>query len=218
MLHERTRIAATAAAVVLLLACATLLGRLTAPSAGAAAAGAIRMQSGIPVGVQDTPGGALAASDNYLALASQTLEQAPPTFTALVNTVYLPQARAATLQQAATARNADPTGMGNYRAGGHAIAIVAARRLDDYTATAARITTWLEGIEWGPELSPRQSFNLVQTELTWGHGRWLVSSSNTLTLAAPVPSIVFVRRDNNQSAAFASRLSGMSAPYYGTGG
>ncbi len=58
----------------------------------------------------------------------------------------------------------------------------------------------------------------MQTDLTWQHGRWLVASSNTMNLPAPAPSIVFVQGANNQSSAFQSRLSGMTAPYYGTGG
>ena len=73
----------------------------------------------------------------------------------------MPGARASTLAQAAALRNADPTDMSNYRAGGHAIAVIAARRLDDYSAARATITTWLGGIEWGPTFAPRQSWNLV---------------------------------------------------------
>ncbi len=217
MLYERARIATAAAGILLVLGGGVLLGRLRTPSSSAATQ-PIRMQSGVPVGVQDTPAGALAAADNYLALSSQTLEQDPPVFAALVDTVYLPGVRASTLAQAASLRNADPANMSNYRAGGHAIAVGAARRLDGYSAAAATIATWLEGVEWGPTLVPRQSWNLVQTDLTWQHGRWLVASSNTMNLPAPAPSIVFVQGANNQSSAFQARLSGMTAPYYGTGG
>ena len=149
MLYERARMATAAAAILLLLGVGVLLGRLSAPSSSAATQ-PIRMQNGIPVGVQDTPVGALAAADNYLALSSQTLEQDPPAFAAIVNTVYLPRVRASTLAQAAALRTADPASMSNYRAGGHAIAVVGARRLDDYSRRTATITTWLEGIEWGP--------------------------------------------------------------------
>jgi hypothetical protein len=218
MLSQRLRILAAATGVALLLGVGALLGRLGTPASSSAATTAIRMLGGIPVGVQDTPAGALAAADNYLALSSQTLEQNPPAFAALVDTVYMPSARAWTLAQATALRNADPANMSNYRAGGHAIALVAARRLDSYSVRTATITTWLEGIEWGPTLPPRQSWNLVQTALSWQDGRWLVASWNTMNLAAPTPSIVFVQGANNQSSAFQSRLSGLTAPYYGTGG
>ena len=59
--------------------------------------GAIELIDGVPVGVQDTPAGALAAADNYLALASQSVEQDPAVFAALVAQAYAPQARGRTL-------------------------------------------------------------------------------------------------------------------------
>lgn len=56
--------------------------------AGVARPGAVELVGGVPVGVQDTPGGALAAVDNYLALASQSVEQDPAVFATLVAQVY----------------------------------------------------------------------------------------------------------------------------------
>jgi len=95
--------------------------------------------------------------------------------------------------------------------------VIAARRLDHYTPKRATVTSWLGGFEWGPGLTPRQSWNLVDTTMVWRHSRWLVTSMNTERTPAPVPSIVFVDGHNNQSAAFNSRLAGMTAPYYGAG-
>ena len=172
---------------------------------------------GIPVGVQDSAAGALAAADNYLAIASQTVEQDPGEFSALVNTVYTPGSRASTLAQAAAARGADVADMRNYAQGGRAVAVIAARRLDHYTPGRATVTSWLGGFVWGPALSPRQSWNLVDTTLVWRQGRWLIASMSAERTAAPVPSVVFVDGHNNQSGAFDARLAGMTAPFYGAG-
>ncbi|MGA2453662.1 MAG: hypothetical protein ABSG93_09105 [Solirubrobacteraceae bacterium] len=178
---------------------------------------AVRLVGGVPVGVQDTPAGALAAADNYVALASQSLEQDPTAFAELVAQAYAPQARAGTVAEAQRIRAGDSQNMSNYREGGRGIAVIAARRLDRYTPHAATVTSWLGGFVWGPRLAPRQTWNLIDTSLRWQAGRWLVVSSSTDTTPAPVPSIVYVDAGNDRSAAFA-RLAGMSAPFYGTGG
>jgi hypothetical protein len=98
-----------------------------------------------------------------------------------------------------------------------AAAVIAARRLDSYTPQQAKVTSWLGGFVWGPHLTPRQTWNLIDTTLRWQQGRWLVLRSDTETTPAPVPSIVYVDGENNHAAAFA-RLAGMTAPFYGTGG
>jgi hypothetical protein len=106
--------------------------------------------------------------------------------------------------------------MNNYGEGGRGLALVAARRLDSYTPSSATVTSWLAGFVWGPHLPPRQSWNLVDTTLTWSSGRWLVASSQTDPTPAPVPAIVYVEGRNDSAAAF-SRLAGMTAPFYGSG-
>ncbi|HEY7961010.1 MAG TPA: hypothetical protein VID29_03720 [Solirubrobacteraceae bacterium] len=204
---------AAAACVALALLLALVLGR--GHEAGPAAA--VELVGGVPVGVQHTPAGALAAADNYVALASQSIEQDPAVFAALVAEVYAPETRTQTLEQAQRIRDGDAQNMDNYEQGGRAVAIVAARRLDRYTPDQAHVTSWLGGFVWGPRLTPRQTWNLVQTTLRWGDGRWFVVSSNTSATPAPVPSIVYVNGANNQSSAFA-RLHGMSAPFYGAAG
>ena len=182
-----------------------------------AVAGAIELSHGVPVGVQDTRAGVLAAADNYLALASQSVEQDPAVFAALVAQAYVPAVRKSTLAQAQQLRGADTQNMTNYQQGGHGIAVIAARRLDTYTPQAATVTCWLGGFVWGPDLSPRQSWNLVDTTLRWQAGRWLVVSSDTEPTPAPVPSVVYISGADDQSPAF-GRLAGMTAPFYGTGG
>ncbi len=202
-------------ALVLTVLIAGVLG--SGRSGSASVPGAIELSYGVPVGVQDTPVGAVAAADNYLALASQSVEQDPATFAALVAQAYAPAVRSRTLAQAQQLRASDIQNMTNYQQGGHGIAVIAARRLDTYTPQTATVTSWLGGFVWGPDLSPRQSWNLVDTTLRWQGGRWLVVSSNTDPTPAPVPSVVYVNGANDQSLAFA-RLAGMTAPFYGTGG
>src|ERR1039458_2411729 len=178
---------------------------------------AVEFSHGVPVGVEHTEAGALAAADNYLALASQSIEQDPVLFAALVTQAYVPDVRSRTLAQAQQLRTGDVQNMTNYQQGGRGIAVIAARRLDSYTPALATVTTWLGGFVWGPKLSPRQSWNLVDTTLRWHAGRWLVVSSNTDPTPAPVPSVVYVSGSNDRAPAF-SRLTGMTAPFYGTGG
>jgi hypothetical protein len=203
-------------AVVLVLLLASILGLARGGEHGGQDA-AVKLIGGVPVGVQDTPAGALAAADNYVALAAQSIEQDPAVFAGLVAQAYAPQARARTLVEAEHVRAEDTPNMSNYREGGRGIAVIAARRLDSYTPDAATVTSWLGGFVWGPHLAPRQTWDLVDTMLRWQAGRWLVLNSNIDATPAPVPSIVYVDGDNNQAPAF-SRLAGMTAPFYGAAG
>jgi hypothetical protein len=216
-MRDRGLSTTAALAVAACLALALLLALVLERGHEAGPAAAVELVDGVPVGVQHTPAGALAAADNYVALASQSVEQDPAAFNALVAQAYAPRARAQTLSQAQQIRTADVQNMTNYEEGGRAVAIVAARRLDRYTQTDAQVTSWLGGFVWGPHLTPRQTWNLVDTTLRWQDGRWLVEASNTETTPAPVPSIVYVNGANNQTPAFA-RLNGMSAPFYGAAG
>ena len=213
-------VAAVASALALLTLVLTLLLVGAVGSGGSDSGsppGAIELSHGVPVGVEHTAAGALAAADNYLALASQSIEQDPASFAALVAQAYAPEARSRTLAQAQQLRTGDTQNMANYQQGGRGIAVIAARRLDSYTPQLATVTTWLGGVVWGPSLSPRQTWNLVDTTLRWQAGRWLVVSSNTDPTPAPVPSVVYVNGPNDQAPAF-GRLAGMTAPFYGTGG
>jgi hypothetical protein len=217
-MRERPASVALIALSALSLVAFVLLGLELAGQSGGrgSATGAIELDRGVPVGIKHSPGGALAAADNYLADSAQTLEQDPSAFGELVAKAYAPNARAQTLAAAQQLRLSDPAGMSNYSAGGRGLAVVAARRLDHYTPSSASVTSWLAGFVWGPRVSPRQSWNLVDTTLVWGSGRWLVISSQTDPTPAPVPAIVYVEGHNDGAAAFA-RLAGMTAPFYGSG-
>jgi hypothetical protein len=218
MSERRLSPTAVLAGVVVLLTVllVALLIALLRSSAGGSALppAAIELSDGVPAGVEDSPPGALAAADSYLALSSESIEQDPEAFAALVAQVYLPRQRADTLAEAERLRANDPRSVANYRAGGRAIAVIGAHRLDTYTPALATVTTWLGGFAWGPNLAPRQSWNLVDTTLRWQSGRWLVASSKTDPVPAPVPATVYVTTGNDRASAFA-RLAGMTAPSYG---
>jgi hypothetical protein len=217
--HSSLRVPVLAALAAAALLAFVLLGVeiLSAGGARGAPRDTIELEGEVPVGVEDTPEGALAASDNYLALSSQTLEQDPRTFSALVAQVYAPQVRASALAEAGRLREADVSDLAAYREGARAIAIVAARRLDSYTPAQATITSWLAGFLWGPHTPPRQSWNLIDTTLRWRAGRWLVISEDVNATPAPVPSRVYLKAGNDRYEAFA-RLAGMSPPFYGSPG
>ena len=215
---SRTALTGAALVAILTLLCALVGleivdggGGQSSPPAG------VELVDGVPLGVQHTRAGALAAADNYLAASSQTVEQDPSVFAQLVAHVYAPGIRARTISEAQRVRAQDSRDMANYAEGGRGIAVVATHRLDSYSPQTATITSWLGGFVWGPHVTPSQSWNLVDTTLRWQSGRWLVVSSSTDPTPAPTPAIVYVQGTNDQAGAFA-RLAGMSAPSYGAGG
>jgi hypothetical protein len=204
------------ATLCLALSVAVVLLATTAPGSPRAWQLAIRTVDGVPVGVRDTPAGALAAADNYVALASQTIEQDPAEFASLVAQGYVPWVRATALTEAERLRAGDVQAMRNYREGGHGLALIAARRLAQYERGSASVTSWLAGIVWGPHLEPRQTWDIVQTVLDWRGGRWQVVSLQVTTTSAPAPAIVYVQGENDRAGAFDRVLAGMSAPFYGS--
>jgi len=209
-----TAVLATAALAFTVLALVLLFARLLPGGQARASAVAIELLGGVPVGVERSPAGALAAADEYLALSSQTLEQNPAVFGELVGGAYAPEVRPRVLNEARQIRASDPQNMANYTHGGQGVAVIAARRLDSYTAASATVTSWLEGIVWGPHLPPRQTWNLIDTTLSWRGGRWLVLDEHLDATPAPVPAVVYVQGTSDTAGAFA-RLAGMSSPVYG---
>ena len=207
-----------AAVLVLSIAATVALTRATTPgSAASHGQQAVEMVDGVPVGTERTPAGALAAADNFLAVASQSVEQSPRGFSAVVAQAYEPASRDGALAEARRLRAHDTSNMSNYAAGGAGIAVIAARRLDSYTSGSATVTSWLGGMVWGPHLTPRQTWSLVDTTLRWSKDRWLIVSCEADSTPAPVPALVYVDGANDRAPAF-GRLAGMSAPFYGTGG
>jgi hypothetical protein len=90
MTQRRWSLIAALIAALLLLGVGWAAGRASAPNTPAAgntttsAIAAVRTINGIPVGVQHSREGALAATDNYIATSSESVVQDPERFEALV--------------------------------------------------------------------------------------------------------------------------------------
>lgn len=197
-----------------LIAVAALVGYSTAPTTEHP--NPIRLDHGIPVVVLDTPGGALAAADNYLASEDSALFSADQLRT-VVNTDWLPQERSVELTQAlpSAALQSTPFGLGDAQL----TAAVAADKLEAFTRVSARVGVWHEITVWSsaPVVSqPAQHWMLDTVTLAFNGSRWLVASRSTAPDSrTPVPAWTSGGPRDRTIEAFDTRLAGMSAPYYG---
>jgi hypothetical protein len=203
--------------LALLVVAGFLLGRTVAPPP--ATPDVVNSVRGIPVGVDHSPPGALAAADNYVAVSYGSVERDPATNSRLIDTVYATGIRASALSGAAAVRAQNPDAMSLWRNGGQNLSLIGARRLDYYRGDAAQVTTWNADIFWGPGRQPKQAWVLTQTSLRWSRGTWLVTGTSTLPTAGPVPALTPQASSSNDSvAAFRSSLGGFAAPGYGAAG
>ena len=206
-----------AATIVLLGLAAFLIGRALSP--GAAPADPVAEISGIPVGVEHSPEGVLAAADNYVAVSYASVERNPGVDTLLIETVYAPAIRMSAIAGAAAVRAQNPVGMSLWAHGGQNLSVIGARRLDYYEGNDAEVTTWNVDVFWGPGRPPKQAWVLTQTSLLWSGGRWLVTATTTLPTPGPVPAITpQATAANDSSVAFGNDLAGFHAPTYGAAG
>lgn len=202
---------------------AFVAGRSTAPdrqgggASASASASAIRVVSGVPVGIARSKAGALAAADNYVAVGSETVFQDPPRYATLVRQTYSTSYQAKAIREAQAARKRMPTLMDQYAQGRRGLALVAARRLDSYSADAARVTTWTAGISWGPGRPAGQRWYFTETNLRWANDRWRVDSIDEAKRPAPTPGVVrYSDKASLAQGAFDRDLTDMTAPTYGT--
>jgi len=208
---------AMAATIVLLGLAAFLIGRALSP--GAAPADPVAEMSGIPVGVEHSPDGVLAAADNYVAVSYASVERNPGVDTLLIETVYAPAIRMSAIAGAAAVRAQNAVGMSLWAHGGQNLSVIGARRLDYYDGNDAEVTTWNVDVFWGPGRPPKQAWVLTQTSLLWSGGRWLVTATTTLPTPGPVPAITpQATAANDSSDAFGNDLAGFHAPTYGAAG
>ena len=206
-----------AATIVLLGLAAFLIGRSLPP--GAAPADPVAEMSGIPVGVEHSPDGVLAAADNYVAVSYASVERNPGVDTLLIETVYAPAIRMSAIAGAAAVRAQNAVGMSLWAHGGQNLSVIGARRLDYYDGNDAEVTTWNVDVFWGPGRPPKQAWVLTQTSLLWSGGRWLVTATTTLPTPGPVPAITpQATAANDSSDAFGDDLAGFHAPTYGAAG
>ena len=208
---------AMASTIVLLGLAAFLLGRTLSPVA--APADPVAEIGGIPVGVEHSPAGALAAADNYVAVSYASVERHPNVDTLLIETVYAPAIRTSAITGAAAVRAQNAAGMSLWAHGGQNLSVIGARRLDYYAGNDAEVTTWNVDVFWGPGRPPKQAWVVTQTSLRWTGGRWLVTATATLPTPGPVPAITpQATAANDSSDAFGNDLAGFHAPSYGAAG
>lgn len=130
------------------------IGRWSAPDSTTQAqkdtpAGAVRVVDGVPIGIQHSRAGALAAADNYVAVGAETVVQDPPRYERLVRQTYAVGYQGAALREGSRVRRSAPQSVDLYASGGKSVAVSAARRLDSYQGRRASTTTWVAGITLG---------------------------------------------------------------------
>jgi hypothetical protein len=214
--HAHAAAAAAGTAVLLALG-AFLIGRSLAPDPQPA--DSVTTIRGIPVAVDHSPAGALAAADNYVAVSYATIERDPRRDQQLIDAVYAPAIRRGAIGGAATVRSQNAAAMSLWAHGGQNLSLIGARRLDYYRGDEAQVTTWNVDVFWGPERPPKQAWALTQTSLRWSRGRWLVTTIATLPTPGPVPAITAqATAANDSESAFSRDLAGFSSPMYGAPG
>ena len=145
------------------------LGGVLAGRAGSTPPGApIEFARGVPVGVADTPAGAVAAADEYLATEQQTVGDEPGRFGALVAADYAAPIKAGALAAGERDRHGDSVGIPDRAGGARSFTVIGADRLDAYGGGVATVSTWAGQIYWGPGRTPAQVWALGQTTLCVG--------------------------------------------------
>jgi hypothetical protein len=177
----------------------------------------IQTRAGVPVGVGHSPGGAVAAADDYLTSEQASVERDPQRFQALLSQDYAPATKQSALADAAADRKRDPGGMRLWATGGQSFTVIGAHRLDWYRGDSAQVATWAGQIFWGPGQAPCQVWALGRISLAWRRGRWRVSAMTTLPGPPPAPSsLPQAGPADDTSDAFYSQLEGFSPVTYGS--
>jgi hypothetical protein len=212
---HRARVVGVAVLTAVLAAAAFIVGHAS-PSA---TPNPIQLRHGVPVGVDHSPGGAVAAADEYLGTEQATVERDPARFVALVSEDYASALKAAALAVAAQDRQRDPRGMTLWIKGGESFTVIGAHRLDWYRPKAAQVTAWAAQVFWGPGQRPCQAWSLGRITLSWSDGHWEVTGMTTLPVAAPAPAALPQAAPSDDSAAaFTSELAGFTPVSYGSPG
>jgi hypothetical protein len=179
---------------------------------------AVRTIDGVPVGIQRSRAGALAAADNYVARVTETIVQDPGAYARLVRAVWVPEGQDRALREGESTRQRSTAAVENYAAGGRGLSIVAARRLDMYDGARADVTIWTAGFSWGPRQPPGQRWFLTETTLRWDGQRWRVEKMDEAQRPAPAPARVgYDAAASLKTETFDRELRGMNAPTYGDG-
>jgi hypothetical protein len=185
---------------------AFVIGRGTAAPGGHR--NPIGLVGGVAVGVSDTPAGALAAADNYVAQGiTASLDEGR--LERFATTAIEPGARRAFLVASRSSLEGQ-----SLPPGSEAIGLVVAHELGSYAPDEATVTTWDVGCYWGPGLAPTQFWALTELRLRWTVGRWEIAAVEE-QLPGPLPARVVVDQQAATAGGWSTGLDGMSGPYYG---
>jgi hypothetical protein len=172
----------------------------------------IRLEHGVPVAVRNSPAGAIAAADNYLAAEDQALTAAGA-LRQVVGADWAPADRATELSRPFPA--ATLAGRPQTFAGLKLTAAVAATKLVSYAGGDAEVGVWHEVTVWSSAVEPTQRWMLDTVGLRWSSGQWVIASRSSAPDAhTPVPAWTNGTTADRTTGAFESRLAGMSVPYY----
>jgi hypothetical protein len=214
-MRQQGPVVGLATVTALLAAAAFMIGR----TAHAATPNPFELRRDVPVGIDHSPGGAVAAADEYLGTEQATVERDPARFAALVSEDYASGLKVAAIAGAQQHRQRDPRGMTIWARGGESFTVIGAQRLDRYRAESAQITAWAGQVFWGPGQPPCQAWSLGRVTLAWHDDRWEVTGMTTLPSAAPAPAALPQATLADQSAAaFSAQLAGFTAVSYGSPG
>ena len=117
----------------------------------------LRLHAGVPVGVLDSPTGAISAADDYLAAEDGALLD-PSLLRLVVRTDWTPGDRASEL--ALTVPSAALRTTPGSLAGVRLTAAIAGDRLEAYAPAVARVQVWDEVTLWSSSLPPAQHWSL----------------------------------------------------------
>jgi hypothetical protein len=171
----------------------------------------------VPVGIDRSPGGAVAAADEYLATEQATVERDPSRLGALLSDDYARALKAGALAAAEKDRQRDPRGMRLWTDGGQSFTVIGAHRLDWYRAGGAQVTVWAGQVFWGPGQPPCQAWSIGRITLAWRDRRWEVTAISTLPVPAPAPAALPQASPGDDTASmFSSALAGFSPVSYGS--
>jgi hypothetical protein len=170
----------------------------------------VALDHGMPIGVLETPAGALAAADNYVATGiSASLD--PGRLRQFADMAIDPAARAGFISTSQSLAQS-----GGPPVGARVIADVIAHRLESYRGGTAEVDAWALGSYWAGGVEPTQYSVLVQLSLRWEGDGWQLASVSE-SLPGPVPGLVAGPTAGRSAAVWDRELSGMLAPYYGDG-
>ena len=202
------RLVAVGLLVTAVLGGAFAAGRSTAPPGPTP--DPIRLEHGIPVGVVNTPGGALVAADNYVAAG----------ISASLDTAELGRFASAAISPAAREQiiedNRRLAETASLPSGARVLGSVVAHRLDSFSRDSAVVSTWALTSYWGPSVASKQYSALVQLSLRWTTDRWQISAVRE-SVPGPVPALIGGTWKASSTPGWDRALAGMAAPYYGDG-